>query len=108
MTAVNLSGSFKRDERPFNGIEAIAEELLDEKLGHESYFVVAEIKPHTYVYHADDGSKIPTVRFTHIEVVHTDDDEKAVKALLNRYYTERTGGEMPATLFDDQDPADID
>ena len=108
MTAVNISGTFSKDQRPFCGLESIADELLDETKGMASYMVVAEIRPHSYVYRAEDGTKIPTVRFTHVEVCLDEADMKAVQALLTKLYAARTGSDMPAELPFDGDAFDAE
>jgi len=98
MTAVNVSGTFKKDQRPFCGLEAIADDLLDETQQRRTHFVVAEVRSHGYKFTAEDGIKTPTVKFDHIEVVLDDADMKTVKDLLTKIYAGRTGGEVPAEL----------
>lgn len=101
MTAVKLQGTFKKDERPFNGLEEIADKLVKEAKTPKTYLVVAEVRSVGYEYHADDGTKTPKVKFEQIEVVLDDADAKIVKELLTRIYAARTGNEPQATLLDD-------
>lgn len=103
MTAVKISGTFKKDERPYNGLEAIADDLLNEAQQRRTYLVVAEVRSHGYQYNAEDGTKTPTVKFDHIEAALDEGERKLVKDLLTKIYERRTGAEMPATLFDDLD-----
>lgn len=101
MSAVNISGTFSKDQRPFNGLEAIVDDLLDETKQRDSYIVIAEIRPHAYKFRADDGVKTPTVRVDHIEVVAEAADIKTMRELLERIYAARTGDSKPASMFDD-------
>lgn len=102
MTAVNISGTFRKDEKPYNGLAAIAKELTDRDKRLERYVVVAIIRPHAGRWLADDGTETPTIRFDQIEVL---DGEAANQAreLMNEAYRARTGrGEDP------QDPLPFD
>ena len=98
MTSVNISGTMRKDERPFNGLEAITDELIDESKQLATYLVVAEIRPQGYHFSSEDGTKVPTVKFMHVEVITDDADMKAVKSMLTSIYAQRTGQEVPATL----------
>ena len=102
MTNVNLSGTFKKDARPFNGLTAVVDDLLDETKQRKTYLVVAEVRSHGYQFTAEDGVKTPTVKLDSIEVVLDDADAKVVRELLERLYNARTGGEKPAELPYDQ------
>lgn len=90
MPPVNISATFKRDERPKNGLEAIADRLADEDLMHAEYLVVATVRPKFAKIDAEDGSRTPTVKFDHIEVM-TDARAEQARALLDDAYRERTG-----------------
>ncbi|MGW3608972.1 hypothetical protein ACWD6N_03635 [Micromonospora sp. NPDC005163] len=100
--AVNISATFKKDEKPRNGLAAIAEQLVDEDLLHAQYVVVATIRPKRVAMDAEDGVKTPTIRFDHIEVLTDVADVELAKGLLARRLKDRTGIEdtEPASLFD--------
>lgn len=90
MTAVNISGTFRKDERPYNGLEAIAKQLLDRDNSGITHVVVGIVRPHAIKWTADDGMETPTVRFDAIEVLD-DDDAAAAKEMLATAYRARTG-----------------
>lgn len=96
--SVKIKASITKEDRPFNGLNAIAEQLVaDPKQGH---YVVAYIKPVNYEVDAEDGTETPKVRFVRIEPC-ADDDAKTVQEILERLYTDRTGGGSQDTLFDE-------
>lgn len=100
---VNISATFSKEQRPRNGLEAIAHKLVDEDLLHAQYVVVATVQPKRVATDAEDGTKTPTIRFDHIEVVTDDADVQLVRDLLRRRLKDRTGledSEPPASLFD--------
>jgi hypothetical protein len=97
MTAVKLSGTFKKDERPLNGLEAIAKELLDRDRRLAQYVVVAVVRPHSAKWNAEDGTEIPTVKFDQVEVLEGDAATTA-RELLDDAYHARTGKSRPAEL----------
>jgi hypothetical protein len=96
---VNIAATFKKAERPMNGLEAIVDKLVDERLMHAEYVVVATVRPKFAKIDAEDGSRTPTVKFDHIEVLEDDAADDARKLLAERY-EERTGrGEQPPMDF---------
>lgn len=99
--AVKIKASFKKDEKPFDGLAAIEHKLVDEELLHERYVVVAILRPHRIDVLADDGAKSSTVKFDHIEVMEGDDAALTKERLMARY-RERTGrdDEPQPSLFD--------
>lgn len=100
MTAVNMSGSFKKDQREYNGLEAIAEVLVGEPLTrHVVVGIVETIRTTRNI--ADGGSETATVRFVHIEAIGGADEEQA-RAMLAKAFKDRTGrtDEVQPTLFD--------
>lgn len=101
MVAVNISGTFRKDERPYNGLESLADALVDRDRLHETYVVVAVVRPHAIKTDAEDGSDTPTIRFDRIEPLAGDDADVAM-ALLSAAYKARTGRDdaPPPTLFD--------
>lgn len=100
--AVNISATFTKDEKPRNGLVQIEDKLVNDDLLHAQYVVVATIRPKRVATDAEDGTKTPTIRFDHIEVLVDDADVAAVRALLARRLKDRTGLDdtPPATLFD--------
>lgn len=97
--AVNMSSSFKKDDREYNGLEAIAETLTGDPLTrHVVVGIIETIRITRNV--ADGGTETPTVRFVHIEALSGGDEDQA-RAMLARSFKERTGrtDEAP-TLFD--------
>jgi hypothetical protein len=104
--SVNISAAFTKENKPNNGLVAIEPALIDDELQHERYVVVAIVKPKFYKAVADEGTRIPTVVFDHIEVVLDPDDQEVVKKFLKGRLYERTGKDMvepDPTLFDDPD-----
>jgi hypothetical protein len=87
---VNIAATFKKADRPMNGLEEITDKLADERLMHAEYVVVATVRPKFAKIDAEDGSRTPTIRFDHIEVMEGDAADAARK-LLDERYSERTG-----------------
>ena len=104
---VSVSATFKKDEREYNGMEGIREDLIAKPL--ERHVIVAVIETIRLSTDVRDGGTItPTVRLCNVEPVFGDDAVIARK-LLDAAYHERTGQTAPpATLFDDMDPEDMD
>ncbi|MEU6387691.1 hypothetical protein ABZ847_29510 [Streptomyces bauhiniae] len=98
--AVNISATFTKDEKPRNGLVQIEDKLVNDDLLHAQYVVVATIRPKRVATDAEDGTKTPTIRFDHIEVLVDDPDVEVVRALLARRLKDRTG-------LDDRPPADL-
>lgn len=89
MTAVNIAGTFKKDERENNGLEEIAKDLIENPL--TQHVVVAIVETRRIVHNvADGGTRTPTVRFTQIEPLDGSDAEQA-RAMLDAAYRRRTG-----------------
>lgn len=80
MSAVNISGTFKKDSRPDNGLEVIAADLVKDSLTQR--LVVGIVVPHAYKGKAGE-ELIPTVRFAAIEVV-AGDDAVTVRNLIDK------------------------
>lgn len=94
MTAVNISGTFKKDSRPLNGLEAIAKQLLDRDNALATYVVVGVVRPHAIKWLADDGMETPTVRFESIEVLDGAGADR-VREMIVAAYRARTGKDDP-------------
>lgn len=88
---VNISATFTKEERPRNGLDAIADKLVDEQLQHAQYVVVATVSPKFVKLVAEDGTKTPTIRFDAIEVLEEQSAIDAARQLLVERYQERTG-----------------
>lgn len=106
MSNVNVSGTMKKDERPFNGLTAISDDLLDETKQLQTFLVVAEVRSKGYKFDAEDGTKTPSVKFLHIEPALDEADMLIVKTLLTKLYATRTGSDLPDTLPFDGDAFD--
>jgi hypothetical protein len=91
--AVNFSASFAKDERPLNGLEAIAHLLADESKQDEEYTVIGRVKPKFVKLLSDDGTRTPTVRHVHIEVVFGE-AAFTVERLLKERHRERLGRDV--------------
>jgi len=99
MTAVKIQGTFKKDEREYNGLESIGDELINSPLVR--HVVVAVIETVTYEVNVrDGGTKTPKVRLVSVEPLQGDAAVHATK-LRDEAYHERTGQiAPPPTLFD--------
>lgn len=100
-SAVNISGTFKKDSRPSNGLESIADALIKDELARHVVVGIVEL------HHVDKDpgeAPRPTVRFVAIEPV-TDDAEEQVRQILNQARNARGLNIVPESLFDM--PADV-
>ena len=97
--AVQIKGTFKKDDKPNNGLESIVDLLTGRP--HERRIVVGIVRPvRTVIDHAD-GSRTPTVNFENLEVPVDDEDAKKLWEVLAAAYERRTGNPMPPmSLFD--------
>jgi hypothetical protein len=96
MTAVNISGTFAKDDRPNNGLEHIADELTKDEFTPRS--IVGIVVPHRYTKEVGEALT-PVVRFIAIEAVD-DDDAALIRGLINKYRQARAGSPLDETLFD--------
>lgn len=93
--AHKLSGTFKKDERPLDGLTAIEDEMR--KNPHGRWFVVAEVvNRRTQIDHEDGDSQTVTAHLVHIEAALTTDDTDNIRSMLAQMYEERTGNPKPA------------
>lgn len=112
MTAVNISGTFAKDDRPDNGLEAIAAQLAADELSPR--LVVGIVVPHAFKKKVGEPL-IPVVRFAAIEAVG-EADGVIVRELIDKYRAARRQGAVQESLFvgdypvvnDPQDPAEED
>lgn len=103
MTAVRISGTFKKDERPGNGLEAIAATLVKDELSR--HVVVGIVELHKVTKEPGEAP-VPTVKFTAIEPL-SDDQADEARLLLNSARRKRGESEIPGTLFDGDEPREL-
>lgn len=109
MTAVKISGTFSKDERPDNGLEAIAEDLVADRLGNGRWLVVAVVTAGRVI--RDPGEpEVPSAKLQAIEVLAGDDIDDGYR-LLNARRKARgrpaLDGGLAGTLFEpDEDQGD--
>lgn len=96
MPGVNISGTFKKDSRPDNGLESIAEDLIANEL--KRHVVVGVVELHM-VKKAPGEEPIPTVRFVGIEPLEGDAADQG-RQMLNQARTARGRAVVPEGLFD--------
>jgi hypothetical protein len=110
MPAVGISGTFPKDERPNNGLEAIYDDLLKDEL--TSRVIVGVVVPHAYAPRKVGEPDIPVVRFVYIEVVDGDNAD-VVREMIDAVRLRRNVGPAQPTLpldglRDESDSDDID
>lgn len=99
MTSVNVQAQFKKAEREFNGLGAVAADMIAKP--HERIVVVAVLEVTKLTTDVADDEITPTVNIKLVEVMDTETDMAAAKALLDARYARRTGrAGAPETLFD--------
>lgn len=103
--AIKISGSYKKDERAYNGLEAIAKDLIEEP--HTEHYIIAKVGCLRIAEEIEDGgSKTVTVKLKHIEVMLSNKDETDAKKIFERAAKARLGEVPQQTLFEDH--ADVD
>jgi hypothetical protein len=105
---VNIQAKFKRDQSHMDGLGAIAEELAKNPL--QARIIVATVECTRVTHNVKDGTDIPTVKLTAVEVCEGTDAVQ-VSTIMERLYAARTGrDDLPQSLFDppqpDERPAD--
>lgn len=97
--AVKMSAQLTRAQREFNGLDRIADQLIDQPRGTRYAVVAYEVKRVTD--EIDEGVEIPTVQISHIEPVDGSDADRVRGILADRYH-DRTGKSLDGdpTLFD--------
>lgn len=96
MPGVNISGTFKKDSRPDNGLESIAPDLIHNEL--RRHVVVGVVELHM-VKKAPGEEPIPTVRFVAIEPLEGDAADQG-RQMLNQARNARGRAVVPEGLFD--------
>lgn len=97
MTAVNIKGTFTKDERPGNGLEAIAEEIVHDEF--RRWTVIGIIEQHK-VTKAPGEAPRPTVRFVALEPLTVEDAAEQGAQMLDQARKSRGLGLVAETLFD--------
>lgn len=95
MTAVKLKGTWSKNERDSNGLEAISSDLVKNEFSR--YLVVGMVEQHKVTKEPGEAP-IPTARFVAIEVGQGDDEE-LLKQILDRARKARGLGQVPDDLF---------
>ena len=100
--AVKISGSYKKDERAYNGLEAIAKDLIEDP--HSEYYIIAKVGAKRITEEVDDGgSQSVTVKLKHIEPMLSSKDEADARKVFERAAKARLGEVPQQTLFEDHD-----
>lgn len=101
MTAVKISGTFKKDTRPNNGLESIAEDLVNDELARHVIVGIVEL------HHLDKDpgeAPVPTIKFIAIEPLHGDAEDQG-RQMLDQARKARGLGQVDLTLFDESPAA---
>lgn len=94
---VKVSAKLTKDEQPYNGLDAIRQQLVDQPEGRRYGVFLFEVKK--IETEIADGVQVPTVRLAHIEALEGVPADAARK-LLEERYRERTGREdLQGDLF---------
>lgn len=97
--AVLISGTFRKDDREFNGLERVTETLI--KHPYVRHVVVGVIETTQIVRDIQAGGvETPRVRFVHIEALDEATGADQAKRILEAAYTARTGAQPDTSLFD--------
>lgn len=103
--SVEIKASFTKDTKIYNGLNAIADDLIDKPL--EEHYVIAKVRcSRTNIDHLKGGVHTPQVEFHHIEVMLSDKEEQAAKKLFDAACKARLGEVPQQTLFEDKDEPD--
>lgn len=95
MTAVKLKGTWSKNERDSNGLEAISGDLVKNEFTR--YLVVGMVEQHKVTKEPGEAP-IPTARFVAIEVAR-DADEALARDMLDRARKARGLGQVAEDLF---------
>lgn len=96
MTAVKISGTFKKDGRPDNGLESVSEILVKDEMQRHVVVGIVEV---ARVSKERGEEPIPTVKFVAIEPLHGDAEEQG-RQMLDHARKLRGLGQVELTLFD--------
>jgi hypothetical protein len=95
MTTVTLRGTFSKDERPSNGLEAIADDLLKDQFA--THYVVGIVQFAGSNRPGPGEHEVPAVKFLGIEPLTADAAEQA-KQILDQARKERGLGRMEDSI----------
>jgi hypothetical protein len=102
MTAVNIKGTFTRDERTDNGLESISENLVKDELAR--HVVVGVVELHKVTKRPGEPP-VPTIRFVAVEPLDGDAQEQG-RQMLDQARKLRGLGHVADTLPFDDGPDD--
>ena len=97
MTAVTISGTFSKDERPNNGLEEIAQDLITNQLGR--HVVVGIVQFAGASMSGPNEPLVPRVKFLAIEPLSADAADQG-RQILDQARKLRGLGLIAETLFD--------
>lgn len=97
MTAVTISGTFSKDERPNNGLEAIAQDLITNQLGRHVVIGIVQFAGATMA--GPNEPLVPRAKFLAIEPL-TDDAADQGRQILDQARKQRGLGLLAESLFD--------
>lgn len=104
MGAVAIQATFGKDQKAYNGLEAISDELVEKPL--EEHYVIAKVTTARISVDIENGGvEVPTVKFKHIEVMLSDKEERDAKKLFEAACKARLGELPQQTLFEDAPPS---
>jgi hypothetical protein len=96
--SVDIKAQFSRKEKPRNGLEFIAGDLVKDPMTPR-YIVARVFVPTSKVNNIEGGAVTPVVQLDLIEPMLSASDEAAAKKLLDRAYKHRNGHLPPDTLL---------
>lgn len=100
MGTVAIQATFGKDQKAFNGLESIVEDLLEKPL--QEHYVIAKVRTaYTKTDYDNGGVETPTVKFVHIEPMLSDKEETAARKLFEQACKARLGELPQQTLFED-------
>jgi hypothetical protein len=105
MPTVDVSASFSKEEKHYNGLDAIVKDLIERPL--DRHVIVAVIERSSL--RIDDrkgGEMTPTIRLVNVEVMEGDEAEVA-RTMLNARFRARTGAQEDPqmSLFEPGEPS---
>jgi hypothetical protein len=109
MPAVGISGTFPKEERSNNGLEAIYDQLLKDEVS--PVVVIGVFVPHAYQPRKVGEPEVPVLRPIYLEVADGD-NALVVREMIDEKRAIRNHGPLAETLFDhlptEADAADLE
>jgi hypothetical protein len=97
--AHKVAASFKKDERPLDGLFAVEKQMIDEP--YSEIYVIAKVRVRRVDEDIEDGgTKTVTFKLAHIEPMINAKDEKDSKKIFERAAKARLGELPQQSLFD--------